>query len=53
MKQVYQFRVRQRITGEWRAWLDDDETMCAEGNTPFAAIRALCDLLEAEWGAER
>lgn len=50
MRQVYQFRVRY-IIGIWQAWLDDDETVCAEGPTPFAAMKALCDLLEIEWGA--
>lgn len=52
MKQVYVFRVRE-IIGIWQAWLDDDETVCAEGSDPFEAMKALCDLLKIEWGAER
>lgn len=36
--------------GGWTARVADEVT-CAWGVNPMAAIRALCDLLEKEWGA--
>lgn len=51
-EQRYTFIVRANDSGGYIAWVQDEIT-CAWGVTPLAAMKALCDLLEKEWGAER
>jgi len=51
-EQQHTFVVRRDGNGGWIASVKDEVT-CAWGLTPLAAMKALCDLLEKEWGAER